>query len=44
MLSYRLKCKKNIENTNSVVSKTSNGKIMILPQCAVCSAKKIKIY
>ena len=32
MLSYCLKCKKkkNTENTNPVVSETSNGKTMIL--------------
>ena len=42
MLSYCLKCKTNTENTNPVVSKTSNGKTMILSQCAVCGAKKAK--
>ena len=30
MLSYCLKCKKNTENINQRVSKTSNGKTMIL--------------
>ena len=40
MLSYCLKCKKNTENTNSVVSKTNNGKTMILSKCAVCGTKK----
>ena len=30
MLPYCLKCKKNTENINPVVSKTSNGKAMIL--------------
>ena len=42
MLSYCLKCKKNTENTNPVVSKTSNGKTMILSKCAICGAKKLK--
>ena len=39
MLSYCLKCKKNTANTNPVVSKTSNGKTMILSKCAICGAK-----
>ena len=30
MSSYCLKCKKNTENTNPRVSKTINGKIIIL--------------
>ena len=30
MLSYCVKCKINTRNTNTVVSKTSNGKTMIL--------------
>ena len=29
MLSYRLKCKNNTENTNPVVIKTSNGIIKV---------------
>ena len=40
MLSYCLKCKKNTRNTNSVVSKTSNGKTMILSRSATSSTKK----
>ena len=39
---YRLKCKKNTENINPRVSKTSNGKKMILSKCAVCGRKKSK--
>ena len=42
MLSYCLKFKKNTENINPVVSKTSNGKTMILSKCAICGAKKSK--
>ena len=42
MLSYCLKCRKNTENINPVVSKTSNGKTMILSKCAICSSKKSK--
>ena len=40
MSSYCLKCRKNIENINSRVSKTSNGKTMILSKCAICGSKK----
>ena len=40
MLSYCLKCKKNTESINPKVSKTSNGKIMILSKCAICGSKK----
>ena len=32
----------NTESINSRVSKTSNGKIMILSKCSVCGAKKSK--
>ena len=42
MLSYRLKCRKNKENINPVVSKTSNGKRMIFSKCTICSSKKLK--
>ena len=40
MLSYCLTCKKDTENTNPVVSKTSNGKRMVLSKCAICGSKK----
>ena len=40
MLSYCLKCRKNIESINPKVSKTSNGKTIILSKCAVCDSKK----
>ena len=42
MLSYCLNCKKNTESMNPKVSKTSNGKTMILSKCAVCDSKKSK--
>ena len=42
MLSYCLKCKKNTENVNQRVSKTSNCKTMILSKCAICGSKKSK--
>ena len=40
MSSYCLKCKKNTENINPRVSKTSNGKTMLLSKCAICGSKK----
>ena len=42
MLSHCLKCKKNTESINPEVSKTSNGKKVILSKCAVCDSKKSK--
>ena len=42
MLSYCLKCKKTTESINPKVSKTTNGKEMILSTCAICSSKKSK--
>ena len=41
MSSYCLKCKKNTENVNPKVSKTSNGKTMILSKCALCGCKDL---
>ena len=40
MKSYFLKCKKNTENINPKVSKTSNGRTMVLSKCAICNSKK----
>ena len=42
MLSYCLKCKKNTESMNPRVSKTTNGKTMMLSKCAICGSKKSK--
>ena len=42
MLSYCLKCKKNTECINPKVSKTTNGKAMILSGCAIWGSKKSK--
>ena len=42
MLSYCLKCKKNTESINPKVSKTTNGKAMILSTYAICGSKKSK--
>ena len=40
MKSYCSKCRKNIENINPRVSKTSNGRTMLLSKCAICGSKK----
>ena len=42
MLSYCLKFRKNIESINPKISKTTNGKMMILSKCAICGSKKSK--
>ena len=42
MESYCLKCRKYTKNINPQVSSTSNGKLMILPKCAICNSKKFK--
>ena len=42
MLSYCLKCRRKTESINSKVSKTTNGKAMILSTCAICGSKKSK--
>ena len=40
MKSYCLKCRKNTESINPRVSKTSNGRTMLLSKCAICNSKK----
>ena len=40
MKSYCLKCRKDIENINSRVLKTSNNRTMILWKCAKWGSKK----
>ena len=42
MKSYCLKCRKNSENINPRVSKTSNGRTMVLSKCAIFDSKKSK--
>ena len=34
------KCRKDTENINPKVSNTSNGRTMILSNCAICRSKK----
>ena len=43
MESHCLKCTKNTENINQKILSTSNGKAMILSNCAICGSKKIQI-
>ena len=40
MKSYCLRCKKDTENINSRVSKTSNGRTVLLSNCVICDSKK----
>ena len=40
MKSYCSKCRKNTEKINPRVSKTSNGRTMILSKRAICNCKK----
>ena len=40
MKSYCLTYRKNTENINPKVSKTSNGGTMVLSKCAICDSKK----
>ena len=42
MPSYCLKCRKNTESINPRVSKTNNGKTMILLKCAIYGSKKLR--
>ena len=42
MLSYCLKCKKNTESINPRVSKTTNGKTMMLSKFVICGSNKSK--
>ena len=42
MLSCCFKCRRNTESINRKVSKTTNGKAIILSTCAICGSKKSK--
>ena len=42
MLSYCLKCRKNAKSIYPKISVTSNGKTMILSNCAISGSKKSK--
>ena len=40
MKSFCLKCRKDTENISPKISKTSNGRTMLLSKCAICNSKK----
>ena len=40
MKSYCFTCRKNTENINPRVSKTSNSRTMVLSKCGICGSKK----
>ena len=42
MLSCCFKCRRNTKSINPKVSKTTNGKVIILSTCAICGSKKSK--
>ena len=42
MKSYCLKCRKNTENINPRLSKTSNHRTMVLSKCVICDSKKLR--
>ena len=42
MLSYCFKCRRNTESINPKVSKTTNGKAIILSTCYICGSNKSK--
>ena len=42
MKSYCLKCRKDTENINPRISKTSNNRTMVLSECAICGSKKAR--
>ena len=44
MLYYCLKCKKDTENINPRLSKTSNCKRVLLSKCTICGGKKTRCF
>ena len=42
MLSYCFRCRRNTKSINPKVSKTTNGKAIILSTCTICGSKKSK--
>ena len=41
-MSFCLKCRENTETINPRVSKTNNGKTMMLWKCSICGRKKAR--
>ena len=44
MLSYCLRCRKNIESKNPKVVRIKNGRIMLLSKCAVRNSKISRFF
>ena len=44
MLPYCFKCRRNTESINPKLSKTTNGKAIILSTCAICGSKKSTFF
>ena len=40
MKTYCVKCRKNIENLNSKIFKTKNGRLLMQSKCTDCEIKK----
>ena len=43
MLTYCLKCKRNIENKDAKTVKTKNGRLALSSKCAVCGSRKSRL-
>ena len=43
MLSYYLKCSKNVESKNQKIVKTKNGRTMLFSKFAICDGKILKL-
>ena len=43
MLSYYLKCSKNVESKNQKIVKTKNGRTMLFSKFAICDSKILKL-
>ena len=44
MKTYCVKCRKNTENLKSKISKTKNGRLIMLSKCADCGIKKSRLF
>ena len=43
MLSYCLKCRKNIESKNAKVVRAKEVRVILLSKCSVCDSKKSEV-
>ena len=39
---YRVSCKKNIANKNSILKKTKQNSLILVSNCVICSKKKYR--